>query len=113
MTSHTDDKPEAQTLVVAHDVSLPFPINEADFFTVSESGGTSFTAAYELVAKMIAEHSDGSYNRYVFHLGESAFDDDETVKAIENLPSVQLWNPHKDRAESFLALEALFGTSEG
>lgn len=73
-----------EVVFIAHDWEAKV-VPEKDFFTISNSGGTRCSSAYELAWKDIQEcRPDNVWNVYCFHFsdGDNMLDDDDRCKQI-------------------------------
>lgn len=72
---------------IVHDVDAQ-EVDREKFFTISESGGTSISPAYELCADMIQEdHPFCDWNVYPFHFSDGdnwGSDNDKSIKILKN-----------------------------
>lgn len=72
---------------IAHDFDAR-ELNEKEFFTISDSGGTRVSSAYELCRNMIKHNYPSSiWNIYCFHAsdGDSWNDEDECMKLVRDI----------------------------
>jgi len=63
-------------------------MTEKEFFTISDSGGTRVSAAYEMCRDMIKHnYPESKWNIYCFHAsdGDSWSDEDDCVKLVEQI----------------------------
>lgn len=74
---------------IAHDVAAR-ELPESDFFTITDSGGTMVSAAYQLCADLIKfNYPSSKWNIYCFHAsdGDTWGDDDKCAQLIQEILS--------------------------
>ena len=79
---------EVELVFIAHDTES-YLVNESDFFSISNSGGTKASSAYNLALKIIQEkYPLSKWNNYVFYFGDGEnWNDDnkECLNAVKEL----------------------------
>ncbi len=72
---------------IAHDYTAK-ELNEKEFFTISDSGGTRVSSAYEMCEEMIRfNYPADKWNIYAFHAsdGDTWSDEDQCMKLVDSI----------------------------
>jgi sporulation protein YhbH len=75
---------QVETVFIAHDVDAQV-VPEAEFFTLSNNGGTRCSSAYQVALEHLQQHHPAaSWNNYLFHFsdGDNLPNDNATCKAL-------------------------------